>query len=97
MVPTCRILPNEQYHWFCIEVGVIELRADEVMKIVSLFQGQQLPLVDLLQALGHGRVKLRLILFPAFKNPRHLANLFFVNFTLFLVPFRSKFGTYATS
>lgn len=46
------VLAHQQDHGLGVKVGVVQLGRVEVVELVGLLQGQELALVDLLEALG---------------------------------------------
>ena len=67
------VLPHEEDHGFGVEVGIVEGRGDELVKVVAFFQGQQLRCVHLLESVGHGGVEMGLLR-PALLEETHLEN-----------------------
>ena len=67
------VLPHEEDHGFGVEVGIVEGRGDELVKVVAFFQGKQLRRVHLLQSVGHGGVEMGLLR-PALLEETHLEN-----------------------
>ena len=58
------VLSHEEDHGLGVEVGVVEGRGDELVKVVAFFQRQQLRRVHLLEPVGHRGVEVGLFRLP---------------------------------
>ena len=56
------VLAHQQHHGLVVKVGILQSRGVELVELVALFQGKQLGLVELLEALADRRKHLGVLL-----------------------------------